>query len=78
MEALFKYIPSRMNPSFAKFVTALNAVIFSCDCGFFDVDFEGDELIAIKIISSNDSFAGLYGHIINDIRKESHCFRSCN
>lgn len=78
MAALSKHIPSRMNPVFAESVAALNAVIFPCDCGFLDVEFEGDALTAIKIISSNDNFAGPYGHIIYDIRRESSCFRSCN
>lgn len=76
--ALSKHIPFRMKATFVESVAALNAVIFSHDCGFPNVVFELDVLTAIKIILSNDSFAGPYGHIIDDIQKESRYFRFCN
>lgn len=77
MAGLSKYISTLMSTSVAESILAFKAISFARDCGFFNVDVEGDALQVISLLKNRVSSAGLYGHILDYIHRKSQFFRSC-
>lgn len=78
MVGLSKHISTFMSLSIAKSIAAFHAVCFARDCGFFNVDVEGDALQVISLFNNRVSSTGLYSHILDDIYRKICFFRSCN
>lgn len=71
-------IHTRTSPTVAKLIAASNAVSFPRNHGLSNVIFEGDALVLINIIKSDVSNYGFFGHIVDDIRRESKYLGSYN
>ena len=78
MVGLSKCINLALDPVSAEALAAYHVANFARNCGFQEAHFEADAMNVINLINRRTSNLVPFGHIINDVKRLSVCFRSCN